>query len=85
MSVIVVVYSIVIIGVQITRNTGKDNMLLQILMQIVPQPLERTTLFGLSPSAAVVIAAALLVVVVLGIIALAKNPNPGYRDPKDNK
>jgi hypothetical protein len=33
---------------------------------------ERTTIFGLSPSAALVIAAALLVVVILAIVAMTR-------------
>jgi hypothetical protein len=34
---------------------------------------ERTTIFGLSPTAAVVIAAALLVVVILAIVAMTRS------------
>jgi hypothetical protein len=36
---------------------------------------ERTTIFGLSPTAAVVIAAALLVVVILAIVAMTRGPD----------
>jgi hypothetical protein len=34
---------------------------------------QRTTLFGLSPAAAIVIASALLVVVILAIVAMARS------------
>jgi hypothetical protein len=37
---------------------------------------ERTTVFGLSPTAAVILGAALLVVVVLAIVAMSRNASP---------
>jgi hypothetical protein len=40
---------------------------------------ERTTIFGLSPTAAVIIAAALLVVVILAIVAMTRS-NDTYID-----
>ncbi|HXH81883.1 MAG TPA: hypothetical protein VNN07_03035 [Candidatus Tectomicrobia bacterium] len=40
---------------------------------------DRTTIFGLSPTAAVIIAAALLVVVILAIVAMTRS-GPGYID-----
>jgi hypothetical protein len=44
---------------------------------------ERTTVFGLSPTAAVVIAAALLVVVILAIVAMTRS-NDTYIDTNRN-
>jgi len=42
-------------------------------------PRERTTIFGLSPTAAVIVAAALLVIVVLAVVAMTRS-NDAYID-----
>jgi hypothetical protein len=42
---------------------------------------ERTTIFGLSPTAAVLIAAALLLVVILAIVAMTRS-NDNYIDQR---
>jgi hypothetical protein len=42
-------------------------------------PMERTTIFGLSPVAAVIVAASLLVVVVLAVVAMTRS-NTAYID-----
>ncbi|PYO18330.1 MAG: hypothetical protein DMD85_21540 [Candidatus Rokuibacteriota bacterium] len=42
---------------------------------------ERTTIFGLSPTAAVLIAAALLLVVILAIVAMTRS-NDSYIDQR---
>lgn len=38
-------------------------------------PVERTTIFGMSPTAAVIVAASLLVVVIVAIVAMTRNTN----------
>ena len=42
-------------------------------------PVERTTIFGMSPTGAVIVAASLLVVVILAIVAMTRN-NTAYID-----
>ena len=62
---------------QFSRYPALNDVSLELLARTAVS--ERTTIFGLSPTAAVVIAAALLVVVILAIVAMTRS-NDTYID-----